>query len=347
MGKLIVPQELQEQIIDLYINKGYGRAKIKKLLNLPFGDSIIVKILKNNNIHIRNYHEAKVGCYKMEVDRKIQNQIIELYAKGYGLEKIVIELNLPFSFDKVKSILKDNNIHIRNVKESAQVKTMPDLRKWKINDNYDFASHNGAWILGFFAADGYLPNKKGSRNRMVISVARKDEDVLHMIAEELKYNGKIYQYDAYLNGKTFLQSSLAFNSKNLREQMEKYNVVNKKTFKLKELPKELPDEYKIDYIKGFFDGDGSIYCLKDKRVAMNFTCACKSFLEDISDFLSKTYDFRKVNTTGSMKGNNISYQIVYHKYDTLKLGSLFYDNDYLALPRKKKIFFDIRENIIR
>jgi hypothetical protein len=85
---------------------------------------------------------------------------------------------LPFGFDKVKSILKDNNIKIRNVQESAQVKNMPDLRKYKINDDYNFESHNGAWILGFIAADGYLPITNGAQNRITISLQRRDEEVL-------------------------------------------------------------------------------------------------------------------------------------------------------------------------
>lgn len=192
MAKIEVPKELQEQIIDLYINKKYTRKKIKIKLNLSFGDSVIKRILEENSITIRSNPGAqKGGRKKQKVDNEIQKQIIDLYNKGYGLEKIVKELNLPFGFDKVRTILQDNGIHIRNVKESAQVKTMPDLRKYKINDNYNFESHNGAWILGFIAADGYLPITKGAQNRVTITLARKDEDVLYKIAEELEYNGKI------------------------------------------------------------------------------------------------------------------------------------------------------------
>ena len=110
-----IPKELQDQIIDLYVNKQYGRMKIKKELNLPFGDSTIKKILQNNNIHIRNYNEAKVGRYKMEVPQDLQEKIVELYERGYGLDKIVETLHTSFSFDKVRSILQDNGVHIRNV----------------------------------------------------------------------------------------------------------------------------------------------------------------------------------------------------------------------------------------
>ena len=47
MSKIQVPKELQEKIIDLYVNKQYGRIKIKKELNLPFGDTVIKRILQD------------------------------------------------------------------------------------------------------------------------------------------------------------------------------------------------------------------------------------------------------------------------------------------------------------
>ena len=62
---------------------------------------------------------------------------------------------------------------------------MPDLRKYSINDNYNFQSHNGAWILGMFASDGYLPITKGAKNRMILTLQRRDEDCLFLIKKEL------------------------------------------------------------------------------------------------------------------------------------------------------------------
>jgi hypothetical protein len=192
MSKIIVPQEQIDAIIDLYVNKQYGLGRIVKTLNLPFHQSVVKRVLKENNIHIRTYQEAKVGCPKLEVPQELQNQIIALYEEGYGLEKIVESLHLTFSFDKVRSILIDNNIYIRNVQESAQVRVMPDLRKYHLNDNYNLESHNGAWLLGFLAADGYLPITKGAKNKIVLTLARKDEEVLQLIKEELNYDGPIY-----------------------------------------------------------------------------------------------------------------------------------------------------------
>jgi hypothetical protein len=41
---------------------------------------------------------------------------------------------------------------------------------------------------------------------------------------------------------------------------------------------EVPKEYLPDFIRGYFDGDGSIMRLKNNRVNSAFTCGSKKFL---------------------------------------------------------------------
>ena len=44
-----------------------------------------------------------------------------------------------------------------------------DIRN-PIDDDYVLESHNGAWLLGFVAADGYLPITRGAKNKIVIAL---------------------------------------------------------------------------------------------------------------------------------------------------------------------------------
>lgn len=336
-NKKDVPKEHQYIIIDLYVNKQFGIQKVIKELksiNLDYGERVIKRVLQENNIHIRNFHEAKVGRYKMDVSEELQKRIVELYNKGYGLEKIVEILHTTFSFDKVRSILIDNGVHIRTLQESAQVKVIPDLRKYVINDSYNFHSHNGAWILGLFASDGYLPNTKGAKNRMILTLQRRDEDCLQLIKQELQYSGPINRYESTTG---FPNSSLAFTSSKIREQFESFGIVNAKTFKLQHLPNNLEKEYMIDYLRGYFDGDGSIF-LKSNFIATSFTSANKQFLEEIKEYLSDTLNLKG----GSIAKDHNAYQLHYEKADSLKICTAFYDNNYLALPRKKNKFNALR-----
>lgn len=342
MSKIIVPQELENKIIDLYVNKEYTRKKIKEELNLSFGDSVIKRILLEHNIEIRTNNGAlKGGRKKMLVDEKIQQEIINLYNKGYGLNKIIEELNLSFSFDKVRSILQDNKIHIRNLAESAEIKIFEDTRKYQINDNYNFESHNGAYILGFLAADGYLPKTPGAKNRIVITLARKDEELLEKIKKELQQTGPIYQFMEGPN-KEYPTSSLAFTSKTIREKVESYGIINNKTFQLNKLPSNLPKEQVIDFIAGFFDGDGSVFEKKDHGINMNLTCANYDFLKSVRDYLHINYKVRNVSIHSTERLNTI-YYITYGKEDGLILGKAYYENDFIRLSRKKEKYFLLKE----
>lgn len=343
MSKILVPQELQEQIVDLYVNKNYTRVQIKKELNLAFGDSVILRILKEHNVEIRNNPGAKKGGRKkQEVSQELQQQIIELYNYGYGLEAIIKKLSLPFSFDKVRSILKDNNIAIRSIAEASQVKIMPDLRKYSINDNYNFESHNGAWILGFIAADGYLPLGRGSQNRITITLARKDEEVLYIIAKELSYSGPIYQFEST---EGYECSSLSFTSQKIRQSIEKYGIGNNKTFKLKHLPFNLNDDFMIDYLRGYFDGDGSILEPQGKKINISLVSANKEFLESVSYYLNNKLKL-KIPTIHSVERKHTIYDIKYYTKDSFLLGEAFYNNDFLALPRKKKHYLEIAKKYL-
>lgn len=337
-SKKIVPKEHQEIIIDLYVNKQYGIQKIIKILKeqkLIYGERVIKRVLQENNIHIRNFNEAKVGRYKMEVSQELQDKIVDLYVnKNFGLSKITEILQTNFSFDKVRSILIDNGVHIRNLEESAQVKVMPDLRQYQINDNYNFQSHNGAWILGLFASDGYLPITKGAKNRMVLTLQKRDEDCLELIKKELEYTGPINYYESTTG---FQNASLAFTSKKIRNNFESFGIVNAKTFKIQHLPQNLKEEYWLDYLRGYFDGDGSVY-EKRNSVATSFTCASESFLREIRTYLAGKLSLQG----GSINKDHNIYQLKYGKYDSLKMCSAFYDNEYLALPRKKKKFNALR-----
>lgn len=339
MSKIEVPQELKEKIINMYVNEGKTRKAIRIELNTPFGDSVIKRILQEENIKIRTNSGAQKGGRKASpVAPNIVNEIIQRYKQGQSMQNIVDELHLPFSTDKIHTILLANNVYIRKPKDYIKdVINKTEYRKYLVNDNYNIDSHNGAWLLGFIAADGYLPISKGARNRVVINLARKDEDVLHLIAKEIGFTGKIRQYDSS-NG--YPSSSLAFASRPIRQQIEKYGIGNNKTFKLKHLP-QIPKKYMIDFIRGYFDGDGSVYEPGDyRKIRTNIVGASANFLQEIINFLHENYGLRKVKLHSTERVHTI-YDFSYSTKDSFKFCNIMYNNSYLALPRKKEHYLNI------
>jgi len=72
---------------------------------------------------------------------------------------------------------------------------------------------------------------------------------------------------------------------------------------------------------------------------MGLTSASKDFLNEVKEYLAKRLDLMG----GAILPDHNVYCLKYGKQDSAILGSAFYNNDYLALPRKKEKYFALRE----
>ncbi|MDC7249130.1 MAG: LAGLIDADG family homing endonuclease, partial [Sphaerochaetaceae bacterium] len=137
-------------------------------------------------------------------------------------------------------------------------------RKHKLDENYfsTIDNPNKAYILGFLYADGSI-----SKNyNITVCISKKDIEILEFIKKELKYSGdittKIISQNEY--------SLLRIVSKKLSIDLINLGIVNNKTYESKQLP-IIPNKYFNDLLRGFFDGDGSIYKNGDKGFGMSFS----------------------------------------------------------------------------
>lgn len=75
---------------------------------------------------------------------------------------------------------------------------------------------------------------------------------------------------------------------------------------------------------------------------MTITSVNKELLEEIGQFLNQYYqiDIPKIY---SYQRKHLIYEIRFYKKSSLKLGKLFYCNNYLSLIRKKKHFLELEQ----
>lgn len=106
-----------DQIIKLYNIDKISRRRISKLLNISFNR--ITRILKENNIYLRNLPESCIEIYKNKkpynyifIDIETQKQIIDLYINKYKNAKLISNL-LNVSMGTVYKTLKENSIKRR------------------------------------------------------------------------------------------------------------------------------------------------------------------------------------------------------------------------------------------
>lgn len=208
---------------------------------------------------------------------------------------------------KIKSLSVDNN------------------RKYNINQDYfKIWSNNMAYVLGLWYAKGYIYG-----NEMFdITLHKRDKYILKKAAEELEFQGQLYdsvdQQVVRIN----------FSCKVICDDIRSLGETERKS----KLP-EIPKEYLPDFIRGYFDGNGSIMELKNNRLNSAFTCGSRQFLVSLLTILRE-----EAGIEGGSFDCSCS-SLKFGKRDTLRLGDYIYQNNpELFLLRKKQKFFKEENN---
>jgi hypothetical protein len=137
--------------------------------------------------------------------------------------------------------------------------TSGNLKKYFFNK----WSHDMAYIVGFTYADGCLQKY---RNRIKWALSIKDEYILRRFRTILGSGAKIGHYNTKLgsiNGRALTNNRypttcLAITCKEFINSFENMGIpAVRKTFRLK-IPNNIPKKYLPDFIRGYFDGDGSV-----------------------------------------------------------------------------------------
>lgn len=245
----------------------------------------------------------------------------------------------------VKKFLKENNIKIRNFSEAA-IQSNKNRSK-KVNHYYfQHESSNMAWILGFIASDGCVDK---DRNRIIINLSRADRCMLEEIRRELEIENEIVDYQ---NKDGYLCSSLSWTSDEHKKDLAKYNIIPHKTFKLIP-PYKLNPKYYIDYIRGYFDGDGSVNLIKNYKGIGNGALrwqvagAVQEMMEFIVNIFNKQYNIKPVKIYSRMDEKSTApiYYIQYSSAATRKIYNILYTENSLYLKRKKEHYEEILKQI--
>lgn len=240
---------------------------------------------------------------------------------------------------KVKEVLHKYNIPIRDFAHAASLSNQN--RAYKKNEAYfDTPSANMAWLLGFLASDGSVSS---SDNAIKLGLSSKDREILERIKEEVEIENKI---NDYTTTKGYNVSELVWSCKRHKDALAKYSIIPKKTFTLIP-PHSLPREYWIDYIRGYFDGDGSVNLIHNHDVPYalrwQICSATPSLLIWVMEVLETKYGIPTVAMQACTDKN--LYEIQYSTNATRKIYSILYKPNTLFLKRKYDHFTEILQMI--
>lgn len=271
--------------------------------------------------------------------------IKQLFEEGYTSSYISKKLGInPKS---MYSIIKNTDIIQKNKQ-----------RRNYSNDSYfnNIDTEAKAYLLGFFIADGYISEKR----RICLNNSIDDISALELFQKEVCPDSKIY----YINKQTGVkirktQVILRISSEEMFQTLlNKYKITKNKThdydfiFDFNLIPKELIRHF----IRGFFDGDGSVSFYKTKNtIYFNFSFIFTSlkFSEQISEIFENLFNIK--SKIYKIKGKTCEYYPLRfnynrNRYDKIKeIYNWLYEDSNCFLERKKNKFnsyLEYRANLI-
>lgn len=192
-----------------------------------------------------------------------------------------------------------------------------------------------SYVLGFIAADG---NVCHSGRAHTLHIASDDLDVVEKIRAVMKYEGPIHRKQR-LNGKT--SYALRICDQIIFNDLVKLGITERKSLTIR--PPMIPQAFIVDFLRGFFDGDGSVYLRSNKypsRLAVVFYTASlhmAKFIHPSLRTLLKGLTTSNIQSRKTSRGTQYYMVSMGHKASA-KLFTLFYSNTNLYMNRKFQKF---------
>lgn len=200
----------------------------------------------------------------------------------------------------------------------------------KIDYFKNIDSPNKAYLLGYLMCDGCI-----FQNR--ISLSSIDKSVVEFFVNQLCANVKVNN-----DGRGTWQAGVT--NANIVNDLKKYSLTEKSSL-TQQFPKNIPQEYIWDFIRGVLDADGSVAFYSRNNRKNSYRKAIRIF-SGSEQFIKDLYETTKIGKIYKQKENVYEWCVVRND-DLLLIINNLYKNNGFFLPRKKEVCDRILENISR
>ena len=264
--------------------------------------------------------------------------------------------------DDIKEMI-DNDIPIKTISEKYQISESTIQRRktnnhWtlvKRKNRYNFdenffdeidTEHKAYW-LGFLMADGYILSKrKGKRanqsQNFGFSISMRDEELFGYFKEDLKAENPV---NIYNNTSTSFKPNTPYGrilltSQHTVDSLKRHGIVENKTF-ITKMP-EISENLIPAFIRGYSDGDGSIYIDKNNRIGWSL-CGTKELLTSIQNYFGLNYKLDQ--RFPERNNNNWSLKVVGWQ-NVPKCLDIIYSDATIYLKRKYDKYAEMQGKIV-
>ena len=311
---------MHPEIIEKYCN-GFSCTQLAK--DYKSSPHTISKILKENNINVIN---------RQNLVSYTDDEIINDYC-NLNLSIAQIAKNRNTTMNAVTRRLKKHDIAIINKHNET-----------KFNENiFDcIDTEEKAYWLGFIYADGYISSiKKNQKARYAFEISLKGNDIEHLhkfnaFMEHKNDNVKIGTVN--IGGKDYTRCRWKIVNKHLWETLNSLGCVPNKSLILKFPDKSIFKEewLIIPFIRGYFDGDGSISLIKTKSTP-SITASMLGTVDMLNPIKDLFFDHKLVKNNDQ---NDKTYVYQMSQKQAHVFLTIIYHNANIYLDRKKQKFED-------
>jgi hypothetical protein len=319
--------EINQDLINEYIS---GKSIRKLVVEYGISDHFIDKMLK----------QAGVTKRPKTVSRDVVLKMIDEYKNGDSALKIGARYGV--SDTSVFRTLKKNGVNIRALKYAK--------RHFPIDEHFfdNIDCEEKAYAFGLLFADGC---KRDGENCVAITLKEDDHDILQHVSELIQPGATV----------RFCDRSNCKDSANRRSQykIELWNDIISNTLvsygliPRKSLVKQFPEVILNSnediirwFIRGYFDGNGSIFCvytginIRSARVSISSTLEMCHTMEDIFIKYINSHDFT-ITTRHEVNNFDMSCSTI---EGSLKFCNWLYKDATIFMPRK---YFKYRALVYR
>ena len=309
-----------------YFKIKYGTFRTRLRLGFSIKDAL-TKRKKNENSVIVNgikYKNRFIASRRLKISK---NTVTSRIRAGKSVEDALTDPIIP---------------------RGAHIKLNIDEKYFEKINTREKAYFLGLMITdGWLSADGQLTQPKSKReyNSFGLGLVHYDRHILKSFKKKLKTQAKLVMIkpsERIINGRKYWRKTgyvLKIRNKKIVSDLIQKGVVPKKTHKTVFPSKKiLPTKFVHHFIRGVFDGDGSISLSKLKNkiyVQIHFTGASKKFLSQISRILFKNNVTKKFIPIKHQHGK--TFRIVFsNKFDLYQFKKYIYQDSNSSIRLKRK-----------
>lgn len=275
-----------------------------QILRDNFPDRELISELTGRTLSAVKNRCIKLGLTMYSVWSKEEDQYI---IENYPTEDIeYMSQHLDRSFGSIRARSNYLNVSRKGYKKGRKHTFDDNLFSFPYLRNKDEAS-----LLGNIYADGNV-----SRSSLKFNVAQKDYPYLQQIKNFTKATNDIIDLGKR-KGVT-----LSIHSVDLLNQLQFFGIFRNKVFQLKYPSQEILNGFEIDFIRGYFEGDGCITYTKNGGCRTTFV-GTEDVVWNIREFFVNNLNLNPVKITKEGKTHRFTYS---GRIQCAKIGKLIYSS---------------------